>query len=141
MLIVSILAFFVVIFLLASITVTVAWMGFLKTTAEQTDAARRDLEVDAPEAGAEDSRLFHSERFSTLNFYDSLLTRFNFGEILKLRIAQADMDWSVGRVTLAMLLMGTVALLIMLKLVVPLGALAIAGFIGFAPYGYILRRR
>ena len=46
MLIVSILAFFVVIFLLASITVTVAWMGFLKTTAEQTDAARRDLEVD-----------------------------------------------------------------------------------------------
>ena len=51
MLIVSILAFFVVIFLLASITVTVAWMGFLKTTAEQTDAARRDLEVDAPDAG------------------------------------------------------------------------------------------
>ena len=30
MLIVSILAFFVVIFLLASITVAVAWMGFLK---------------------------------------------------------------------------------------------------------------
>ena len=38
MLILSILAFFVVIFLLASITVTVAWMAFLKTTAEESEA-------------------------------------------------------------------------------------------------------
>ncbi len=42
---ISILTFFVVIFLLAAITVTVAWMGFLKSRVEDTDAARRDLEI------------------------------------------------------------------------------------------------
>src|ERR1700689_512597 len=109
MLMVSILAFFIVIFLLASITVTVAWMGFLKTTAEETEAARRDLEVP----GGEESALFRTERLSTLNFWDSLLTRFDFVDALRVRLAQADLNWSVGRVTLAMLLCGTVTLLIL----------------------------
>ena len=58
-----------------------------------------------PEAAvAEDSPLFRSERLSTLNFWDSVLARFDFIEILKTRIAQAELDWSVGRVTLGMLL-------------------------------------
>ena len=41
MLILSILVFFVAIFLLCSIAVTVSWMGFLKSKAEDSDAARR----------------------------------------------------------------------------------------------------
>src|SRR5215472_186219 len=113
MMILSILAFFVVIFLLASITVTVAWMAFLKTTAEESDAARRDQET-----ADQDSPLFRTERLSTLNFWDSVLTRFDFVEILEVRIAQAELEWSVGRVTLAMLLFGTVAMLILSKLAV-----------------------
>ena len=146
MLILSILAFFVVIFLLASITVTVAWMGFLKTTAEETDAARRDLLVAAdpeppPVEGFDESPLFRNERLSSLNFWDSLLTRFDFIEILHERIAQAELDWSVGRVTLAMLLSGTVALLILAKLVAPWAALAGAALVAFGPYGYILHVR
>jgi tight adherence protein B len=136
MLIVSILAFFLAIFLLASISVTVAWMAFLKTTAEETDAARRDQE-----AGDEESGLFRSQRLSTLNFWDSLLARFDFIELLKDRIAQADLEWSVGRVTLAMLLSGTVALAILLKFVAAWAALLAAAVIGFIPYGYILHRR
>jgi tight adherence protein B len=136
MLILSILAFFVVIFLLASITVTVAWMGFLKTTAEETDAARRDRE-----AADEESRLFRTERLSTLNFWDSVLARFDFIEILEARIAQAELNWSVGRVTLAMLLFGTVALLLLLKFVVAWGAILGALFAAYAPYGYILHKR
>src|SRR5580692_10465120 len=128
MLIVSILTFFVVIFLLASITVTVAWMGFLKRKVEEVDAARRDVlsrdlssaesaDPDAVDArtesaapGAvsldvdEDSHLFRNERLSTLNFWDTLLARFDFIEILRTRMAQAELDWSVGRVTLTMLL-------------------------------------
>src|SRR6266403_344095 len=102
MLILSMLAFFVVIFLLASITVTVAWMGFLKKTAEESDAARRDFQAEAATPEPEESLLFRNERLSSLNFWDSLLARFDFIEILKTRIAQADLDWSVGRVTLAM---------------------------------------
>lgn len=136
MLILSILAFFVVIFLLASITVTVAWMGFLKTTAEETDAARRDRE-----AADEESRLFRTERLSTLNFWDSVLARFDFIDILEARIAQAELNWSVGRVTLAMLLFGTVALLLLLKFVVVWGAILGALLAAYAPYGYILHKR
>jgi tight adherence protein B len=147
MLILSILAFFAVVFLLASITVTVAWMGFLKTTTEESDAARRDLQVaDEPRVtpiidGFDDSPLFRNERLSSVNFWDALLTRFDFIEILRERIAQAELEWSVGRVTLAMLLSGTVAMAILAKLVAPWAALAGAALIAFAPYGYILRTR
>src|SRR5271166_4020847 len=103
MLLASILAFFVVIFLLATITVAIAWMTFLKRQAEGVEAAGEA--GGEPEAGLEeDSRLFRSERLSSLNFWDSLLTRFDFVEILRTRLIQAEMDWSVGRVTLGMLL-------------------------------------
>jgi tight adherence protein B len=144
MLIVFILAFFVVIFLLASITVTVAWMAFLKTKAEESDAALRDLEA-GEDAGlgapAAESPLLRTERLSTLNFWDSVLTQFDYVEIMKARISQAELDWSVGRVTLLMLLSGTVALAILLKFVAVWAALLGAGILAFAPYGYILRRR
>lgn len=160
MLIVSILTFFVVIFLLAAITVTVAWMGFLKSRAERTVAGGPaasnpsdpgqtgdpdqgyDLErAGRPEGADEESHLFRSERLSTLNFWDALLARFDFIDILRTRIAQADLDWSVGRVTLAMLLCGLVAMLLLVKLVTPFVALAGAVLIGLIPYGIILRKR
>jgi len=136
MLIFSILAFFLFIFLLAAISVTVAWMGFLKTTVEESDAARRDLE-----AGEGESPLFLRERLSSLNFWDSLLARFDFIELLKERIAQAELDWSVGRVTLAMLLLGTVALAILLKFLALWAALLGAVCVALIPYGYIVHRR
>jgi tight adherence protein B len=146
MLILSILVFFVAIFLLSSIAVTVSWMGFLKTTAEESDAARRDREVAeaAPSAFTDelgDSTLFRQERLSTLSFWDSVLARFDFIEILQERIAQAELNWSVGRVTLGMLLAGTLTLLFLLKFVALWAALMGAVLMAFAPYGYILRQR
>jgi Flp pilus assembly protein TadB len=128
MLIVSILAFFVVVFLLASIAVTLAWMGFLKTTAEESDAARRDLES----TDDDDSALFRSERLSTLTFWDALLVRFDFIEILRARIGQADLSWSVGRVTLAMLLCGLVTFVSMMKFVIVWAAVGGAVLVAFA---------
>jgi len=136
MLIVSILAFFLAIFLLASISVTVAWMAFLKTTAEEQDAARRDLEVEG-----EDSQLFRSQRLSSLNFWDSLLARFDFVELVKDRIAQADLEWSVGRVAFGTLLLGAVALAILWKFLPLWAALIGASLIALIPYGYIVHRR
>ena len=147
MLIASILAFFVVIFLLASITVTVAWMAFLKTTAEESEAARRDLELgespapNEPALNEEESTLFRSQRLSTLNFWDSLLARFDFVEIMRARIAQAALNWSVGRVTLSMILLFTVTLAVLMNFVALWAALALAAVFAFAPYGYILHRR
>jgi len=136
MLIVSVLAFFAFVFLLAAVAVTVAWMGFLKTTGEQSDAARSE-----PEAPEEDSPLFRNERLSTLNFFDALLNRFDFIEIMRARIAQAELDWSVGRVTAAMLLCGLVAMLLVMKFVTIWAAFAAGIVAAFAPYAYILRKR
>jgi tight adherence protein B len=150
MLIISALAFFVVIFLLASITVAVSWMGFLKTKVEESDAAQRDLTLDDPDAPVaapapafldEDSPLFRTERLSTINFLDSVLTRFDFIEIMKARIAQANLNWSVGRVITLMLLCGTIALAICLRFLPAWAALGGGLAVAFGPYGYILHRR
>jgi tight adherence protein B len=136
----SILAFFVVIFMLACITVAIAWMAFLKSQAEDADAADH-AGTTFPAAFEQQSPLFRSDRLSTLNFWDSLLARFDFVEILKTQLAQAELDWSVGRVTLVMLLSATVSFLLCWKVLPGWAALLAAGAVGFAPYGYILRVR
>jgi|KBSSwiStaDraftv2_1062776.scaffolds.fasta_scaffold42898_4 tight adherence protein B len=138
MLILSILAFFAAIFLLAAITVAVAWMGFVKQTAEAEVAAQDDPDFEAP---AGDSRLFRNEQLSSFSFWDNLLARFDFIEILKARMAQAELDWSVGRVTALMLFCGTASGLLLLRIVPVWGALAGAIAVAFLPYGYILRAR
>jgi tight adherence protein B len=130
MLILSVLAFFAAIFLLAAITVAVAWMGFVKQTAE-AEAAQEDSS----------STLFRDERLSSLNFWDSLLARFDFIEILKLRMAQAELEWSVGRVTALMLLCGTIVGFLLLRILPVWAAFAGAVGVAFLPYGYILRAR
>ena len=110
----SLLAFFVFIFLLSTITVAIAWMTYLKRQAEESDAASGTGAVDGTGdvAAGEESPLFRSDRLSSLSFWDSLLAQFDFIEILKTRLMQAELGWSVGRVTLLMLLSGMVAFLL-----------------------------
>jgi tight adherence protein B len=138
MLILSILAFFAAIFLLAAITVAVAWMGFVKQTGEAEEAAQEAASVDW---AAGDSGLFRNERLSSFGFWDNLLARFDFIEILKVRMAQAELEWSVGRVVALMLFSGTAAGLLLLRFVPGWGAIAGAVGVAFLPYGYILRAR
>jgi tight adherence protein B len=146
MVIVSVLAFFVAIFLLATITVALAWMGFVKRAAEETEAEREESSgagaVRDPDIWDQDSTLFRSDRLSTVRFWDNMLAHFDFVEILKNRIAEAELGWSVGRVTLSMLLFGTITMSVLYKLEAPVWA-ALAGGIGvaFIPYAYILRVR
>lgn len=135
MLIVSIFLFFVLTFLLASIVVAIAWMAFLKTRAEESEA-------ELGEMGADEGRpLIRTERLSTINFWDNVLARFDFMEILKTRIAQADLNWSVGRVTIAMALAAAVAFLILFRFLGFWPALAGALLAAIAPYSYILHLR
>lgn len=133
MLIVSVLGFFVVIFLVATIVVALGWMGFVKRAAEADEAARGEQESD--------SSLFHSDRLSTLSFWDNVLARFDFVSILKMRMAQAELNWSVGRVTLLMLLCGTVAGLLFSRLLPGWAAFLGGVAVAFAPYSYILHLR
>jgi tight adherence protein B len=165
MLILSVLAFFAVIFLLATITVAIAWMGFVKRTAEAAQAgggrqsgaesSGASSSASDSDSGAElgddqqpgtplaeeDSLLFRDDRLSSVNFWDNLLARFDFVEILQIRIAQAELDWSVGRVTLLMLLGGTISGLVLGKIAPSWVALLGGAGVAFLPYGYILRRR
>src|SRR5437660_927234 len=62
---------------------------------------------------------------------------------MRRHLAQAGLRWSVGRVTLLMLLSASVALAIAMKfdLIPGLIALLIACAVGALPYLYILRRR
>ena len=153
MLILSVLGFFVVIFLVATITVALAWMGFVRRTSE-AERVRQTQETDPSSDGGEgaefaaadlvldeDSQLFRTERLSTLNFWQNVLARFDFVEILKLRIAQADLTWSVGRVTLVMLLTGTLVTLMTLGFLPVWAALAAGCGTALLPYAYILRAR
>ena len=143
MLILSIVAFFAAIFLLAAITVAVAWMGFVKQAGQAEEAAQDDAATESPARDSDllSSGLFRSERLSSFNFWDNLLARFDFIEILKVRMAQAELDWSVGRVTALMLFSGTAAGLVLSRIVPVWGALAGAVGTAFLPYGYILRAR
>ena len=135
----SVLAFFVLIFLLATITVAIAWLALMKREVEKSEAD--DAGSGHTSSLQEDSRLFRDERLSSLSFWDGVLTRFDFTDILRSHLTQAGLDWSVGRVTLGMLLGATVAFLICWKVLPLWGALIAAGAVGFAPYGYILRVR
>jgi tight adherence protein B len=139
MFLLSVLAFFVFIFLLVTLTVAIAWLAFLKSQAD--GAAVGQSSGDPDTALDPDSTLFRSERLSTLNFWDSLLVRFDVAAILKVHLMQAELNWSVGRVTLAMLLSATVSFLVFWK-VFPLWASLLAAVgVGFAPYAYIMRVR
>src|ERR1035438_7647240 len=114
MFLLSVLAFFVFIYILVTLTVAIAWLAFLKSQAE--GAAAGQSSGDPETALGQDSTLFRSERLSTLNFWDSLLARFDVAEILKVHLMQAELNWSVGRVTLAMLLSATVSFLVFWKI-------------------------
>lgn len=136
MLIVSILAFFVLTFLLASIAVAISWMAFLKTRAEETEAEQGEIYAEDTAGG-----LIRTERLSTINFWDNLLARFDFMEIMKTRIAQADLNWSVGRVTIAMALAGMASFVILFRFL-GFWPAAIGGVLAaIGPYAYVLRLR
>jgi len=156
MVIVTAFAFFVVMFLVVSILMAIAYLAFLKTKSETPQAMQGDrVETSAADAGEDGqegqtgepglsgqiSALLQTDRLSTITFWDSLLARFDFGGLLKTHIDQADLRWSVGRLTSMMLLTGVVVLAVMMRLVPLWGAFLGAAVAMTAPYNYILRRR
>lgn len=150
------LAFFLIIFLVASILTAIAFLAFLKKKEEvseaeegdssasglaHADTGRRPEWTGEPGLAGEPSTLLQSGRLSSITFWDSVLARFDFGAILKNRIDQAELHWSVGRVTSMMLLAGAVTLAIGMRLMPLWGALIGAALAAMLPYGYVLRRR
>ncbi len=90
-----------------------------------------------------DPSLFKNERLSSISAWQSLLSHFDFVEILKQQLAQAHLGWSVGRLTLAVLLSGSLMLALVWRARwVPLWAdIASAWLAALVPYWYVLGRR
>lgn len=129
-----VLVVFVSTFLLAAVAVFVASLIQQKHSGESR--ADGDPLPDAP-------LLLKEETLSSISVWDSLLAQFDFVEGLKTRISQAGLDWSVGRLTAAMLLLATIALAILTGLEWMPGWLALGLSIGagLSPYLYVSRRR
>ena len=97
----------------------------------------------APEPDVESSVLLSQELSSTVPVWRQLLDRFNLTAALKRRIAEAGLRWAVGRVTIAMLFLGSVGFAIFFNSAwAPLGvAFAAAWAFGSIPYWIIGSKR
>jgi len=130
---------FLATFLAAAIAVVMAWAVLQRRRAagEATQAA-----VDLPDP-EETPLLLKQDVLSTVSPWAYLLALFDFVQDMKTRIAEADLTWSVGRLTAMMLLSGTMALAGLLRLEwvpgpVAAGASLLAALL---PYLYVLWRR
>src|SRR3981081_2809418 len=133
----SLAFFFVGTFLLIAIAVVVAWLVLQKMKRQRADEA-----ADSADEGSGPD-LFKPDELSSISVWHSLLARFDFAELLRTQITEAEVPWSVGRVTLAMLLCGTVALAVLMRIdFVPLwGAMGGSWVVALIPYFYIRHRR
>jgi tight adherence protein B len=104
-----------------------------ETTGEESDWLES---LEAP-------NLLKNEQLSTISFWHGFLARVDGVEILKMRIAEAGLRWSVGRVTAAMLLAGasTLTILIRMDWMPRLAIVFVALTAASVPYVVILRRR
>ncbi|MBI3470977.1 MAG: type II secretion system F family protein [Candidatus Solibacter usitatus] len=122
---------FLATFLLAAVAVWVA-------------SAVMERQQPAAEGGEENGpSLFKEEELSSISIWDNLLARFDFVAGMKKRIAQADLSWTVGRLTSMMLLIGIVALVSLRGFSwLPFWlAFLLSGLAAMLPYFYVLRRR
>lgn len=106
-------------------------------------ALRRPGGAAEAEAAGGASGLIREDDLSSIQIWARVLERISHVNLLQQQIMEADLKWSVGRVTLLMLLSGSMAAALLLHAgELPL-LLAAAGFLfgAMAPYGYILRRR
>jgi len=128
---------FLTTFLAAGLAVLVGSFALQRMSAE---ALAEDISEHLLDDGP---RLLKNETYSTISLWANLLERWNFARIMQRHLLQAGLAWSVGRVTLLMLLFGSVALAAAMQLewfpgwaLLPMGA-AVAAL----PYAYVLARR
>jgi len=128
---------FLTTFLAAALAVLVGWFALQRMNAE---ALAEDVSEHLFDASP---RLLKNQSLSTISPWAKLLERSDFVKIMHRHLTQSGLGWSVGRVTLLMLLSGTVALAITMRedMIPGWAALLMAAGVAFLPYLYILRRR
>jgi tight adherence protein B len=128
---------FLTTFLAAGLAVLISWFALERLGAQ---AAAEDMSEhlldDSP-------RLLKEDSLSTISLWARLLEKSDFIHIMQRHLLQAGLTWSVGRVTLLMLLAASVALgfTMQFEWLPGWADLAIAVAVGALPYLYILRCR
>ncbi len=124
-------------FLVAAIAVFVAW---LVQSRRVSDPAGEQVVESAFD---ETPFLLRQQPLTTLPLWRQVLDRLDFGLFLKQRIDEADMTWSVGRVSITMLLLASLFFAVFLDVSwAPPGASLVAAWIGGSiPYWIIKRKR
>lgn len=90
-----------------------------------------------------DQEILRDDSLSTISFWDGLLQRFDWVEIMKRHLDEAGMMWSVGRLTMFMLVAGTATLgtVRLIPGIPELLALMLGACAAAAPYLVVLRRK
>jgi tight adherence protein B len=103
-------------------------------------------EAHSAESGyewVEPAELLKNDSLSTISFWDRLLTRVDYVKIMKVRLAESGLSWSVGRLTALMLLLGAIVLAVLVRLSWAGALLSVIGacLVSMVPYLYVLRIR
>ncbi len=125
-------------FLLAAVAVIVA--AFVRDRMSDSAVVAGN---EVGEVGAEQSAILREESLSTITIWRAFLQRLDLIDKLKLRMDEANLRWSVGRVTAAMLLLACLlaALVKDTTLLPPGSTLAAFLFGAWLPYWLILLKR
>ncbi len=128
---------FLTTFLAAGLAVLIGWFALQRMGAEA-------LAEDVSEHLLDESpRVLKDESLSSISPWAKLLERSDFVKIMRRHLQQADLGWSVGRVTMLMLLAASIALAIAMRedRIPGIVAVLLAVLVGALPYLYIVRRR
>ncbi len=134
---------FLATFALAAVAVWIA-RTIMERNAPGEPAVDEPVAFPSFYAEDDDSPLLRREaEVSSISVWAWVLERFNLVERVKMTLVQADMDWTVGRTTLSMLVSATVVWAVLSPISwLPLwGQAALALLAGLSPYFYIQKRK
>ena len=137
MLAISSILVFVTTFLAAGLAVLIGWFMLQRAGAQALAEDVSDHLLD------ETPRLLKNETLSTISPWAKLLERSDLVRIIHRHLLQSGLSWSVGRITLLMLLTGSVASAIAMQFdwIPGLGVMLIGAGVAALPYLYILGKR
>ena len=94
-------------------------------------------------AWSEPAKLLKANPLSTISFWDRLLAKIDYVEVMKRRVSEAGVRWSIGRLTLAMLLAGALSCFFLARVAnySPLTTTVGTVLVAQLPYAYILHLR
>lgn len=128
---------FLAAFVAAAIAVVAAWVILQRRSGQTAPLWPADLEA------SQGAQLLKNDELSTISLLAVLLARFDFTKTVKARLAEAELNWSLGRLLGMMLLAGAsgMAALANVSFVPAWGVLLTGCAAAYLPYAYVSRRR